>query len=242
MPLVSNIIPEDLHVAIIMDGNGRWATAKSLARLKGHAKGADRVRDIVDAAMDMQISHLTLFAFSTENWKRSEGEVLGLMALFRRFIRSEAAKLFSRGVKVRFIGCRDRLDKSLISLMEGLEDQTSQNDKLYLTIGLNYGGRDEIARTAKKLALQVKAGAIDPQDINIEMFGSNLDTSGLPDPDLVIRTSGEYRTSNFLPWQSVYAEYVFEDTTWPDFDKELFEKTLGEFKGRNRRFGAVSSK
>ena len=185
-----------------MDGNGRWATAKSLARLKGHAKGADRVRDIVDAAMDMDISHLTLFAFSTENWKRSEGEVLGLMALFRRFIRSEAAKLVSRGVKVRFIGSRDSLDQSLISLMEGLESQTANNTKLHLTIALNYGGRDEIARTAQKLAQMVKQGEIEPDAINIDTFASQLDTHGLPDPDLVIRTSGEYRTSNFLPWKS----------------------------------------
>lgn len=225
-----------------MDGNGRWATAKSLARLKGHAKGADRVRDIVDAAMDMQISHLTLFAFSTENWKRSEGEVLGLMALFRRFIRSEAAKLVSRGVKVRFIGSRDRLDQSLISLMEGLEMQTQSNTTMHLTIALNYGGRDEIARAAKTIAHKVQTGDLSPEDISIDCFEQHLDTYGLPDPDLVIRTSGEYRTSNFLPWQSVYAEYVFENTTWPDFDQALFAKTLEEFKGRNRRFGAVSSK
>lgn len=224
-----------------MDGNGRWATAKSLARLKGHAKGADRVRDIVESALDIGISHLTLFAFSTENWKRSEDEVLGLMAIFRRFIRSEAAKLFSRGVKVRFIGSRDRLDQSLVGLMEGLENQTAANNSLYLTIGLNYGGRDEIARAAKAIALKVKNNEIDPQNINIDLFETHLDTFGLPDPDLVIRTSGEYRTSNFLPWQSVYAEYVFEDTTWPDFDKELFIKTLNEFTGRNRRFGAVLS-
>ena len=231
-----------LHVAIIMDGNGRWATAKSMARLKGHAKGADRVRDIVDASLDMGISHLTLFAFSTENWKRSEVEVLGLMALFRRFIRSEAAKLFSRGVKVRFIGSLDHLDNSLIDLMNGLEQQTKNNDELYLTIALNYGGRDEIARAAKAIAFKVQNGKIDPQTIDIDTVEQHLDTYGLPDPDLVIRTSGEYRTSNFLPWQSVYAEYVFEDTTWPDFDKNLFAKTLDEFKGRNRRFGAVSSK
>tara|TARA_R110002094_G_scaffold137701_1_gene129252 strand:- start:280 stop:957 length:678 start_codon:yes stop_codon:yes gene_type:complete len=224
-----------------MDGNGRWATAKSLTRLKGHAKGADRVRDIVESALDIGISHLTLFAFSTENWKRSEDEVLGLMAIFRRFIRSEAAKLFSRGVKVRFIGSRDRLDQSLVGLMEGLENQTAANNSLYLTIGLNYGGRDEIARAAKAIALKVKNNEIDPQNINIDLFETHLDTFGLPDPDLVIRTSGEYRTSNFLPWQSVYAEYVFEDTTWPDFDKELFIKTLNEFTGRNRRFGAVLS-
>jgi undecaprenyl diphosphate synthase len=242
LTLVTDISPQNLHVAIILDGNGRWATAKSLARLKGHAKGADRVRDIVDAAMDMEISHLTLFAFSTENWKRSEGEVLGLMALFRRFIRSEAAKLFSRGVKVRFIGSRERLDPSFTGLMEGLESQTKDNTTLYLTIALNYGGRDEIARAAKDVALKVQKGEIDPQDIDIDLFAKHLDTDGLPDPDLVIRTSGEYRTSNFLPWQSVYAEYVFEDTTWPDFDKQLFEKTLEEFKGRNRRFGAVSAK
>jgi undecaprenyl diphosphate synthase len=224
-----------------MDGNGRWATAKSLARLKGHAKGAERVRDIVDASLDMQISHLTLFAFSTENWKRSEGEVLGLMALFRRFIRSEAAKLVSRGIKVRFIGSRERLDQSLISLMEGLEMQTEHNATMHLTIALNYGGRDEIARAAKDIAIKVKSGSLNTDDISIDLFESHLDTFGLPDPDLVIRTSGEYRTSNFLPWQSVYAEYVFEDTTWPDFDKALFAKTLDEFKGRNRRFGAVSS-
>tara|TARA_R110002096_G_scaffold97354_4_gene217036 strand:- start:42498 stop:43175 length:678 start_codon:yes stop_codon:yes gene_type:complete len=224
-----------------MDGNGRWATAKSLTRLKGHAKGADRVRDIVESALDIGISHLTLFAFSTENWKRSEDEVLGLMAIFRRFIRSEAAKLFSRGVKVRFIGSRDRLDQSLVGLMEGLENQTAANNSLYLTIGLNYGGRDEIARAAKAIALKVKNNEIDPQNINIDLFETHLDTFGLPDPDLVIRTSGEYRTSNFLPWQSVYAEYVFENTTWPDFDKELFIKTLNEFTGRNRRFGAVLS-
>lgn len=225
-----------------MDGNGRWATAKSLARLKGHAKGADRVRDIVDAALDLNISHLTLFAFSTENWKRSEGEVVGLMALFRRFIRSEAAKLFSHGVKVRFIGSRDRLDPSLIDLMEGLEQQTANNTKLHLTIALNYGGRDEIARAAQKAAMMVQNGQIEIDDINIDLLDAQMDTHGLPDPDLVIRTSGEYRTSNFLPWQSVYAEYVFEETTWPDFDKSLFEKTLEEFKGRNRRFGAVSAK
>ena len=242
MTLASEITPQNLHVAIIMDGNGRWATAKSLARLKGHAKGADRVRDIVDAAMDMDISHLTLFAFSTENWKRSEGEVLGLMALFRRFIRSEAAKLFTRGIKVRFIGSRDFLDQALIDLMEGLEAQTADNDKLFLTIGLNYGGREEIARAAKKLSLLVQSGDLQPDEIDIDTFASQLDKHGIPDPDLIIRTSGEYRTSNFLPWQSVYAEYVFEDTTWPDFDQDLFAKTLKEFKGRNRRFGAVSSK
>jgi len=242
LTIVSDINAQDLHVAIIMDGNGRWATAKSLARLKGHAKGAERVRDIVDASLDIGISHLTLFAFSTENWRRSEGEVLGLMALFRRFIRSEAAKLYARGCKVRFIGSREKLDSGLIDLMEGLEAQTASNDTLYLTIALNYGGRDEIARVAKELAEKASKGELDPQDIDIDLFGSHLDTKGLPDPDLVIRTSGEYRTSNFLPWQSVYAEYVFEETTWPDFDKAMFEKTLNEFKGRNRRFGAVSSK
>lgn len=242
MTIVSDISAQDLHVAIIMDGNGRWATAKSLARLKGHAKGADRVRDIVEASLDLGISHLTLFAFSTENWKRSEGEVLGLMALFRRFIRSEAAKLYSRGCKVRFIGSREKLDSGLIDLMEGLEAQTAQNDTLHLTIALNYGGRDEIVRVAKDLARKAISGALDTEDIDIDLFDAHMDTKGLPDPDLVIRTSGEYRTSNFLPWQSVYAEYVFEETTWPDFDKALYEKTLNEFKGRNRRFGAVSSK
>jgi undecaprenyl diphosphate synthase len=239
MKLEKKIKPENLHVAIIMDGNGRWANERALARLKGHAKGADRVRHIVRASLDLNVTHLTLFAFSTENWKRSESEVLGLMGLFKKFIKSEAKKLLVNGVKVRFIGDRSRLDKPLIKLMAELELLTVENDNLNLTIALNYGGRDEILRATKKISEKVKLGLLNIDDITIEMFSSNLDTFDLPDPDLVIRTSGELRTSNFLPWQCAYSEYVFEKNNWPDFNYDIYEKILIEFKNRERRFGAI---
>ena len=210
MKIEKKIKPENLHVAIVMDGNGRWANERALARLKGHAKGADRVRHIVRASLDLNVTHLTLFAFSTENWKRSESEVVGLMGLFKKFMKSEAKKLLINGVKVRFIGDRSRLDKSLIKLMDELELLTIANDNLHLTIALNYGGRDEIVRASKKISEKVKLGVLKIDDITVEMFSNNLDTFDLPDPDLVIRTSGEVRTSNFLPWQCAYSEYVFK--------------------------------
>jgi len=239
MKLDLDIKPETIHVAMVMDGNGRWANERALARLKGHAKGADRVRHIVRASLDMNITHLTLFAFSTENWKRSETEVIGLMSLFRKFMKSESKKLLINGVKVRFIGDRSRLDKSLVELMNNLEVLTNGNDNLHLTIALNYGGRDEIIRATKKISEKIKSGELELDDITIELFSNNLDTFDLPDPDLVIRTSGEKRTSNFLPWQCAYSEYVFEESNWPDFSKEIYEEILKEFKTRERRYGAV---
>ena len=239
MKLDLEIKPETLHVAMVMDGNGRWAKERALARLKGHAKGADRVRHIVRASLDMNVTHLTLFAFSTENWKRSESEIIGLMSLFRKFMKSESKKLLINGVKVRFIGDRSRLDKSLVELMNNLEASTNENDNLHLTIALNYGGRDEIIRATKKISEKIKSGKLDIDDINIELFSNNLDTFDLPDPDLVIRTSGEKRTSNFLPWQCAYSEYVFEESNWPDFNKEIYEEILKEFKSRERRYGAL---
>jgi len=239
MKIEKKIKPENLHVAIVMDGNGRWANERALARLKGHAKGADRVRHIVRASLDMNVTHLTLFAFSTENWKRSESEVVGLMSLFKKFMKSEAKKLLINGVRVRFIGDRSRLDKSLIMLMGELELLTIENDNLNLTIALNYGGRDEIVRATKKISEKVKLGVLNIDDITVEMISNNLDTFDLPDPDLVIRTSGEVRTSNFLPWQCAYSEYVFEKTNWPDFNNEIYEEILIEFKNRERRFGAI---
>ena len=239
MKLDKKIKPENLHVAMVMDGNGRWANERALARLKGHAKGAERVHHIVRASLDMNVTHLTLFAFSTENWKRSESEVVGLMGLFKKFMKSEGKKLLINGVRVRFIGDRSRLDKSLIKLMDDLELLTIENNNLHLTIALNYGGRDEIVRATKKISEKVKLGLIDIDDINIEMFSNNLDTFELPDPDLVIRTSGELRTSNFLPWQCAYSEYVFEKSNWPDFNKDIYEEILIEFKTRERRFGAI---
>ena len=239
MKIEKKIKPENLHVAIVMDGNGRWANERALARLKGHAKGADRVRHIVRASLDMNVTHLTLFAFSTENWKRSESEVIGLMSLFKKFMKSEAKKLLINGVKVRFIGDRSRLDKSLIKLMDELELLTIANNNLHLTIALNYGGRDEIVRATKKISEKVKLGVLNIDDINVEIFSNNLDTLELPDPDLVIRTSGELRTSNFLPWQCAYSEYVFEKTNWPDFNNDIYEEILIEFKNRERRFGSI---
>ena len=239
MKLDLDIKPETIHVAMVMDGNGRWANERALARLKGHAKGADRVRHIVRVSLDMNVTHLTLFAFSTENWKRSESEVIGLMSLFRKFMKSESKKLFINGVKVRFIGDRSRLDKSLVELMNNLEDLTDKNDNLHLTIALNYGGRDEIIRATKKISEKIKFGELELADITVELFSNNLDTFDLPDPDLVIRTSGEKRTSNFLPWQCAYSEYVFEESNWPDFNKKIYEEILKEFKSRERRYGAV---
>jgi undecaprenyl diphosphate synthase len=239
MKIEKKIKPENLHVAIVMDGNGRWANERALARLKGHAKGADRVRHIVRASLDLNVTHLTLFAFSTENWKRSESEVVGLMGLFKKFMKSEAKKLLINGVKVKFIGDRSRLDQSLIKLMDELELLTTSNDNLHLTIALNYGGRDEIVRATKKISEKVKSGVLNIDDITVEMFSNNLDTFDLPDPDLVIRTSGEVRTSNFLPWQCAYSEYVFEKTNWPDFNNDIYEGILLEFKSRERRFGAI---
>lgn len=242
LKLETKIDVETLHVAMVMDGNGRWANERALARLKGHAKGADRVRHIVRASLDMSVTHLTLFAFSTENWKRSESEVLGLMSLFKKFMRSEAKKLLINGVKVRFIGDRSRLDVSLIDLMNDLEVMTKKNNNLHLTIALNYGGRDEIVRATKKISEKVKSGNLDVNDITVEMFTNNLDTVDLPDPDLVIRTSGEFRTSNFLPWQCAYSEYFFEKSNWPDFNNDIYKDILKDFKGRERRYGAVLSK
>ena len=239
MKIDKEIETEIFHVAMIMDGNGRWANERALARLKGHAKGADRVRHIVRASLDMSVTHLTLFAFSTENWKRSENEVLGLMSLFKKFMKSEAKKLLSNGVKVRFIGDRSKLEDPIITLMNDLEVMTAENDNLHLSIAVNYGGRDEIVRAAKKIAKKVKLGQINIEDISAELFSNNLDTFDLPDPDLVIRTSGEMRTSNFLPWQCAYSEYIFEKSNWPDFNKAIYQEILNNFKKRERRFGAV---
>ncbi len=227
------------HVAIIMDGNGRWATRRGLSRLIGHKRGVETVRRIVEASPDLGVEHLTLFAFSTENWKRSEEEVGGLMHLFRLYIRREAAELDRQGVRVRFIGDRAALDPELRKLMDGLEAQTEGNDRLNLTVALNYGGRAEIANAARRIAEAAARGEVAPEEIDEDSFAAYLYTDGLPDPDLVIRTSGEMRVSNFLTWQSAYAEYVFVDECWPDFTPQIYAETLGAFGARERRFGAV---
>ena len=228
------------HLAIIMDGNGRWATNRGWPRLVGHRKGAERVREIVKACPDLGIRWLTLYAFSTENWKRSTEEVLGLMAIFARYIEREADKLARAGVRLRFIGERGRLDPKLQRLMAGIEARTAGNDRLNLTVAVNYGGRDEILRAACKIAEAAAAGILDPKHLTEAAFAGALDTGGLPDPDLVIRTSGETRTSNFLPWQAAYAEYEFTGTLWPDFTPEELAAIVQRFSNRERRFGGAT--
>ena len=226
------------RVAIIMDGNGRWATQKGRPRLVGHRRGAERVKEIVRAAPDLGIDWLTLYAFSTENWKRSTEEVLGLMALFGRYIEREAAGLTGRGVRMRFIGGRERLDRRLQGLMAAIEDRTAANSRLNLTIAINYGGRDELARAAGRLAGRIAAGLAPSQPGEADLADC-LDTAGHPDPDLVIRTSGEMRTSNFLPFQAAYAEYEFTPVLWPDFTPAHLAEILARTSHRSRRFGAA---
>ncbi|MCK0166538.1 polyprenyl diphosphate synthase [Jannaschia sp. S6380] len=239
MPTQVTIGPR--HVAIIMDGNGRWAQSRGRPRLLGHRAGARRVREIVAACPDLGVEYVTVFAFSTENWKRTQSEVSGLMSLFRRYIQTEANSLLEQGTRVRFIGDRLRLDAKLRGLMDMIEALTAHNTRVNLTIALNYGGRDEVARATKRLARDVASGRLDPEAITDETLPRYLDTHVLPDPDLVIRTSGEARISNFLLWQSAYAEYEFVDTLWPDFTRERFEEVLSRFGTRERRYGGMTA-
>ncbi|EBA17721.1 undecaprenyl diphosphate synthase [Roseobacter sp. SK209-2-6] len=229
------------HVAIIMDGNGRWAQSRGRPRLFGHHAGARRVREVVECCPELGVKYLTIFAFSTENWKRTQVEVAGLMSLFRRYISKEMKALAARNVRVRFIGDRVRLDAKLVKLMDQLEEETQENDGTHLTIALNYGGRDEVARATKRLAQDVAAGKLDPEKVDQETLPRYLDTHVLPDPDLVIRTSGEARISNFLLWQSAYAEYEFIDTLWPDFTSEEMGRLCRSYGSRDRRFGGVKT-
>ncbi|HGG64978.1 MAG TPA: di-trans,poly-cis-decaprenylcistransferase [Rhodobacteraceae bacterium] len=222
-----------------MDGNGRWAQSRGKPRLFGHRAGARRVRQIVEACPDLGVKYLTIFAFSTENWKRTQAEVSGLMLLFRRYIQKETQALVENGIRVRFIGDRVKLDKKLVALMDELERVTAHNELVNMTVALNYGGRDEVARATKRLAEEVAAGRLKPEDVDEETLPRFLDTYVLPDPDLVIRTSGEARVSNFLLWQSAYSEYEFIDTLWPDFTPEIFAEVLNKYGTRERRFGAV---
>ncbi|PZO66006.1 MAG: di-trans,poly-cis-decaprenylcistransferase [Paracoccus denitrificans] len=225
------------HVAIIMDGNGRWATERGWPRLVGHRRGAERVKQIVLAAPDLGVNWLTLYAFSTENWKRSSAEVLGLMGIFARYIRREADAMSAQGVRMRFIGGRERLDPKLRDLFSWIEARTAGNTRLNLTVAINYGGRDELVRASARLAQKIASGEVAaPTEADL---AACLDTAGHPDPDLVIRTSGETRTSNFLPYQAAYSEYEFTPTLWPDFDATKLAEILDRFGERTRRFGAA---
>jgi len=224
-----------------MDGNGRWATQRGWPRLVGHRRGAERVREIVRASPDLGIRWLTVYAFSTENWKRSTEEVLGLMSIFARYIEREADRLAAAGVRVRFIGDRTRLETKLQRLMAGIEARTAALNRLNLTVAINYGGRNELMRAARDLAARVAAGELSVEDIDEAMLSGALDTHDMPDPDLVIRTSGETRISNYLVWQSAYAEYEFTPTLWPDFTADELDAILTRFAARERRFGAVQA-
>ena len=227
-----------VHVAIIMDGNGRWARARGLPRLAGHERGAEAVRRAVQACRETGIDILTLYAFSSENWKRPPAEIDDLMGLLRIYLRREIADLDSRGVRLRFIGSRNRLAPDIIGLIEESEAKTAANTGLMLVIALNYGARAEITRAAQRLAEDVAAGTLSPAAIDEEALAARMETAGIPDPDLLIRTSGEKRLSNFLLWQSAYTELVFLDICWPDFSKDYLEAAIDEYHRRDRRFGA----
>ena len=228
------------HVAIIMDGNGRWARSRGLPRTIGHRYGVEAVRRAVKAATDLGISYLTLFGFSSENWKRPVAEITDLMGLLRRYLQSEIADLHKNGVRLRIIGEREGLAPDIVTLIDNAESSTAGNTALTLTIALNYGSRREIALAARALAIDAVAGKLDPNGIDETLFGARLATAGMPDPDLLIRTSGEQRVSNFLLWQSAYTELVFLDILWPDFNAHHLEDAVREFSKRERRYGASS--
>ncbi|NBB47267.1 isoprenyl transferase [Rhizobium sp. CRIBSB] len=234
------IVPQ--HVAIIMDGNGRWANARGLPRTFGHRKGVETVRETVKAAGEAGVSFLTLFAFSSENWRRPESEVNELFGLLKAFIRRDLADLHQAGVRIRIIGDRENLREDIRSLLIEAEDTTAANSGMTLVIAFNYGSRDEIARAAARLAVEVQAGRLAPSDIDAQKINDCLDTAGIPDPDLVIRTSGEERLSNFLLWQAAYAELMFVPDFWPDFTPALFDSVLERYAARDRRFGGLSTK
>ena len=225
------------HMAIIMDGNGRWAAKRGLPRSLGHKKGAERVQEIARAAGEMGIKYLTLYAFSTENWQRSAEEVDALMGLLRQYLKSELSELQKNGVRIIFIGERDMLPADISEAMYRLEAETQNNDKMTLCIALSYGSRQEIVGAVRKIAALAKRGDISPEEIDEKMFSDMLYTKGIPDPDLVVRTSGEQRVSNYLLWQLAYAEFYFSDVLWPDFDREELEKIVKNFQTRERRYG-----
>ncbi len=234
--------PPPNHVAIIMDGNGRWAKERGLPRSFGHRQGVEAVRRAVRAAIEIGIPYLTIFSFSSENWKRPADEIDDLMGLMKRFIRRDLAELHEAGVAIRTIGERQQVDNELTALIDEAVELTRDNKALTLVIAFNYGSRGEIAKAARRLAERVAAGHLDPSQITVDAMASVLDTSGIPDPDLLIRTSGEMRLSNFLLWQTAYTEFVFLDCYWPDFDKAALESAISEFRARERRFGGLSKR
>jgi undecaprenyl diphosphate synthase len=231
--------PTPRHVAIIMDGNGRWAAARGLPRLEGHRRGVEALRRAVRAAGEMGVGWLTVYSFSSENWRRPAQEVSDLMGLLKRFIRNDLADLHANGVRVKVIGEREGLAPDIRALLDEAEELTRDNQRLTLVVAFNYGARQEIARAARALARKVAAGLIDAESVDERALDAHLDTADMPEPDLIIRTSGEQRLSNFLLWQAAYSEFVFLDLHWPDFDRAALEQAVDIYRGRDRRFGGV---
>ena len=229
------------HVAIIMDGNGRWAAARGLPRSAGHKTGIDALRRAVKAASDFGIEYLTIYSFSTENWSRPKTEVTFLLELLRRFIRQDVAELHASGVQIKIIGAREDLESSMVAMLDDAEKLTAANSKLKLVVAFNYGSRQEILRATQAIAASVKSGAMNVADISTDTIAQALDTADIPDPDLLIRTGGEQRISNFLLWQCAYTEFVFVPEFWPEFDAVIFKRALDEFAARDRRFGGVKA-
>jgi undecaprenyl diphosphate synthase len=238
MPQTSNrAVPR--HIAIIMDGNGRWAGARGLPRTAGHKQGIEALRRTVKAAADRGVEFLTIYSFSTENWSRPKPEVAFLLELFRRFVRQDVAELHAAGIRICMIGTRDGLEKSMLKLIVDAETMTAANTGMTLVVAFNYGGRQEMVRAVQSLAQKVAAGDMRSDEISMEAIAGQLDTAAWPDPDLMIRTGGEERISNFLLWQSAYTEFVFVPEYWPDFDAQLLDKAIASYQSRERRFGGL---
>lgn len=227
------------HVAIIMDGNGRWAESRGMRRTMGHRQGVEALRATVEAAGEAGVKFLTLFAFSSENWNRPNDEISDLMGLLRHFVRRDLAELHKRNVRVHVIGDRNGLERDILSLLREAEELTRENSAMTLVIAFNYGARAEIVRAMRRMAQAIERGETSVDAIDEATIAANLDTAGIPDPDLIIRTSGEQRLSNFLLWQAAYSELVFVPCLWPDFDRKAFNDALGEYRRRDRRYGAV---
>jgi undecaprenyl diphosphate synthase len=239
-PKLSDGFGAPRHIAIIMDGNGRWAAQRGLPRVEGHRRGVEALRRTVRAAGELGIDYLTIFSFSSENWSRPAAEIRELMGLLRRFVRNDLADLHRSNVRVRVIGEREGLDPDIGRLLQEAEDLTRQNTGLVLLVAFNYGARQEIARAARRAAAEVAAGRLAPEAITAETLASHLDAPDVPDPDLIIRTSGEQRLSNFLMWQAAYSELVFLPIYWPEFDRRALEDAILEFHRRERRFGGLA--
>ncbi|MDP3736883.1 MAG: isoprenyl transferase [Hyphomonadaceae bacterium] len=238
---VATLRPPPRHVAIIMDGNGRWAKARGLPRAMGHKEGVEALRRAVEASRDLGLSHLSVYAFSTENWNRPQQEIDALFDLLRLFVKRDLARLHRDGVRIRIIGSRDGLNEDILGLIDEAMNLTKANTKLTLNIAFNYGGRGEIVAAVKQIVEAVQAGRLNPTEIDEAMISRMIWTADSPDPDLVIRTSGELRLSNFLLWSGAYAELMFMDLWWPDFNKESLEKAIDAFRRRDRRFGGLGS-